>query len=603
MISGSVTFNGDTPPFLSCNVQFASSDISFHPFKTGCFNGGFCLQSRLPDRPEDMYYVDDTNDIMVLLSGSVYNRNELSGCTDNSKPGCDPEMIAGLFLREGHAFVKKLNGDFVIFILRCSMKEAWLFRDHLGICPVGWVKQGGTLSFSTDVINLCRHYGGDSPIDAEFLLRFFKYVDYRRTPYQKVKKLAPGHFLKFSKAGIEITKYWEPAKIRTDRSLSYDMMISDLKELVHDAVRIRCDSRFTAGAHTSSGLDSGVVAALARKEYSYQPEFRGFSWSPGEFEATDIKYDEREIVRRFCMEAGIEPEFLRSGTDEYVEFTKRFYYNLGYYSEDEVSDRASLLGVNLIFSGWGGDEFISTGHSGIDLDLLRGFRIRTFLGRLLSGSPGRSIRHFLFFVVYPALRILDPKAKRAFKRDARYIREPFKHSEPQVISSAYFHHSRRQMHLNVLRFYNIPERCESWYRMGFVKGVKYRYPLLDKRIVEYMLRVPSKLLCRNHWFRPLLREIGLGLIPEEIRLNKSKNDPIFYAFMVEAIKKAALSVMDEVTCWRSNPDLHFVDFDLFIRDIELFRNCTAALDEKILSSSLVNLKAINEFTKEYRKDS
>jgi len=159
------------------------------------------------------------------------------------------------------------------------------------------------------------------------------------------------------------------------------------------------------------------------------------------------------------------------------------------------------------------------------------------------------------------------------------------------------------MHLNVLRFYNIPERCESWYRMGFVKGVKYRYPLLDKRIVEYMLRVPSKLLCRNHWFRPLLREIGLGLIPEEIRLNKSKNDPIFYAFMVEAIKKAALSVMDEVTCWRSNPDLHFVDFDLFIRDIELFRNCTAALDEKILSSSLVNLKAINEFTKEYRKDS
>ena len=51
----------------------------------------------------------------------------------------------------------------------------------------------------------------------------------------------------------------------------------------------------------------------------------------------------------------------------YVEFTKRFYYNLGYYSEDEVSDRASLLGVNLIFSGWGGDEFISTGHSGIDL--------------------------------------------------------------------------------------------------------------------------------------------------------------------------------------------------------------------------------------------
>lgn len=602
MIAGSVTFIGDILPFLFHDVKSLSSDISFHPVETGCFSGGFCLHSRLPGKPEDMYYVDDTNDIMVLISGSVYNSNETKVSTYNSDRECDPEMIAGLFLREGHDFVKKLNGDFVIFILRPSRKEAWLFRDHIGICPVGWVKQGGTLSFSTDVMNLCRHYGSDSPIDAEFLLRFFKYVDYRRTPYLEVKRLAPGHFLKFSEAGTEITKYWEPEKIRTDRKLSYDMMISDLKQLVHDAVRIRSDSRFTAGAHASSGLDSGVVATLARKEYSDQPEFRGFSWSPGEFEATDIKYDEREIVRRFCKEAGIEPEFLKSGTDEYIEFTKRFYNNLGYYSEDEVSDRASFLDVNLIFSGWGGDEFISTGHSGIDLDLLRGVRVRTFLRRLPAGSLRRSIRHFLFFVVYPALHILDPKAKRAFKRDARYIREPFKQSDPQAISSAYFHSSRRQMHLNVLRFYNVPERCESWYRMGFVKGVKYRYPLLDKRIVEYMLKVPSELLCRNHWFRPFLREIGLGIVPEEIRLNESKNDPVCYAFMVEAIKNAALSVMDEVTGWRANPDLHFVDFDLLMRDIELFKNGTAGLDEKVLFRSMVNLKAVNEFTKKYRND-
>ena len=155
------------------------------------------------------------------------------------------------------------------------------------------------------------------------------------------------------------------------------------------------------------------------------------------------------------------------------------------------------MGVNLLFSGWGGDEFISTGHSGIDLDLLRGFRFRTFFRRNPVSEPRKFIRRFLFYVLYPALHILDPRAARSFSRDARYIKKDFKRSDREAISSFYFHRSRRGMHLNVFRFYNLPERCESWHVMGFRKGVEYRYPLLDRRIIEYMLKVPSELLCRN----------------------------------------------------------------------------------------------------------
>ena len=34
-------------------------------------------------------------------------------------------------------------------------------------------------------------------MDSEFFLGYFKYIDYRRTPDPKVKKLSPGHFLSF----------------------------------------------------------------------------------------------------------------------------------------------------------------------------------------------------------------------------------------------------------------------------------------------------------------------------------------------------------------------------------------------------------------------
>jgi len=601
MITGSVTFSGGAPSFLLRESGSATPDISYHQIESICFSGGFYLHRRLPREPEDKYFVDEANDILVLFSGSVYNRQDLNTSDDGNIRLNDPEMIADLFLKHGLDFVKKLNGDFVIFILRSSAKEAFLFRDHIGVHPVAWVMQGETLTFSTDIMDLCGQAGNEGPIDSEFLLGYFKYIDYRRTANSEVQKLPPGHYLRFSGSGLQLIRYWEPEKIRTDHGLPYDRMLADLGELVRDAVRIRSDRRFTAGAHVSSGIDSGIVSALAREDHRHQEVFYGFSWSPDSYDAGDVDNDEREIIRRSCGKTGIRPVFSDLDASKFQDLVSDFYHNQGYFPEAATADQAANRDVNLIFTGWGGDEFISSGHSGIDLDLLTGMRIRTFFRRNRLSNPRKFIRHLLFFVVYPALHILDPGSYRGFKRDVRYIKEPFKSNDKQAISSFYFHRSRRQMHLNVFRFYNLPERCESWHVSGFQRGVEYRHPLLDRRIIEYMLKVPSEHLCTTGYFRPLLRELGKGILPDEVRLNQSKNDPVYRVYLDDLVKSSALTFMREAGQWKTNADLRFVDFDLLLKDIEMFEQRTGDVDEKILFRSLVYLKAINEFTKKYRE--
>ena len=42
-----------------------------------------------------------------------------------------------------------------------------------------------------------------------------------------------------------------------------------------------------------------------------------------------------------------------------------------------------------------------------------------------------------------------------------------------------------------------------------------------------MLKVPSELLCKTDYFRPLLREIGEGILPDEVRLHEQKYDPVY----------------------------------------------------------------------------
>jgi len=155
----------------------------------------------------------------------------------------------------------------------------------------------------------------------------------------------------------------------------------------------------------------------------------------------------------------------------------------------------------------------------------------------------------------------------------------------------------------MLQFYHLQDRCEKWFTMGYSHGAEYRYPLLDKRIIEFMLRVPSELLCTTDYFRPLLREVSEGLLPEEVRLNTSKSDPVYRAQMNGFFRDAALSFMGEAARWRDNPDLGFIDFDCLFSDIEKYRRGDRTADVDRLFRGVVWIKAMDSYTKAYRRES
>ncbi len=603
MIAGSISFSSDSgvSSVLSSLREYMIADaVTWHDVSAGCFNGGFFLSSRLPYTVSERYYSDKERDILVLLSGSIYNTAELTALVNIGSPVPVPELLATLFIREGPGFVKRLNGDFALLIWRPSVKQAFLFRDQAGISPIAYSLNDQTFIFSSDIIGLCRALSGDNAIDTEYLMTYFKYTDRRRTPDESVKKLLPGHYLRFSEEGAEMIKYWHPEKIKEDNSLGYDMMLADLKELVRDAVKIRCDSRFNAGAHVTGGLDSGIVSVLAHEEYSHQEIFPGFSWSPAHFVTENVKYDERIIIERFCEATNIQPVYSDLDEKSFPQVVSGYLYNQGYFPEDRTSAQAAAKGINLVFSGWGGDEFISTGDRGIETDLLRHFRWRTFFRRNPVRNPRKFIRYFLLYVAYPALGILDRDTRESFRDEALYIRRPFKKSDRQALRNYYFHTSRRHVHLGVFRFYHLQERCESWAVNGFRKGIEYRYPLLDKRIIEYMLKVPSELLCKTKHFRPLLRIISERVLPEEVRWQYQKSDPVCWSYMDEMFKKSSYRFMEEVSRWKENQDLHFIDFDRLEQDIRKQKAHSEDIDSKVLFRALVYIKAVHEFTAEYR---
>jgi asparagine synthase (glutamine-hydrolysing) len=597
MISGYYNIAGvpsPIPAFFSSYDKVAG--IRFFPVEAEGFSGGFMLHERLPVRESDVCHNDHQNDLLVLFSGYIYNRKELAGHFGFDAGDTEALMAARMFMQEGPAFVSRLNGDFAIFICRPAGRKAYLFRDQAGIRPMAWSLLDGGLAFSTDTRELCRVAGAGRGPDRRFLTGFFRYIDYTVTPCNRVKRLLPGHYLEYSEEGTRVTQYWDPARIATDRSLRHDKVLSDLRSLLEDAVTIRCDSRFTAGAHVSGGLDSGMVAVLARRRYAQQSSFPGYSWSPAEYEAGEIPYDEREMVRSICATAGMTPVFQEITPGAFLRHIERFYYNGGFFIEEGLAAQAAANGTNLIFSGWGGDEFISTGDRGIETDLLRGLKLAAYFRRNPVRPLRRFVKYFLEYTLYPALGILSPAVARSFARDAMYLREPYRKSEREALRNFYFHTSRRQMHLRYLRFYHLQDRCETWTTMGFRLGTEYRYPLLDRRIIEYMISVPSVVLSAPGRFRPLARELAKDMLPEAVVLNNNKKDHLYSAWGEEMMKKTALSVAGEADLWRENPDLGFIDFPLLESDITRYGTDPDGVDSRALIRALVYIKAVHHFS-------
>jgi asparagine synthase (glutamine-hydrolysing) len=602
MIFGSFSLSAGLVPAIEEIIASArQKGLSFHPVCTPGFSGGCLINPRLPHTINEVIYTDPDNDIIVLFSGSVYNRSEVQDFIGDSTPVPDPELITRLFVRCGPGFVKSLNGDFAICIIRPGAGKLFLFRDHIGIIPLAWRADSGSLSFSTDITGLCRAVSGGRDINTTWLTGHFRYIDYRLTPCETVKKLLPGHYLEFSGSGLKTVRYWNPGAIKPDKSLTYGQVIRDLEIIVRDAVRIRCDNRYTAAAHVSGGLDSGIVAVIAREEYAHQKEFLGLSWSPSDHEAVDGRQDERELVEKTCGPAAIRLVLSDIDRHSFPGVVSSYYDNHGYFSEYYTAGQAVERGVNLIFSGWGGDEFVSTGAAAMEPDLIRSLHWRLYLQRNSIRHPKLFMYNFSRYVLYPALGILDRNTARSFRDDARYLKKGYRKSDRSAIRRFYFNTTRRSHHIGMLDFYHLQERCESWYEMGFRKGLEYRYPLLDRRIIEYMIKVPSVLLCTAGQSRPILRELGKGILHDDVRLGSSKSDPVYWSFMKDLYREASHSFMEEIPLWRENHDLEFIDFDLLARDISGHRSGSDIVSEEVLFRSLVYLKALHGFTKKYHE--
>ncbi len=240
---------------------------------------------------------DESGRYWITFNGEIYNFQELR--VDLEKRGhqfnsqTDTEVVVHLFEERGVDCIADLRGMFAFAIWDCHEEELTLVRDRLGVKPLFYAEDATGITFASEMKSLFHSGRVSKTLDKVSLDQYltYLYVPPPRTIFEEVRKLPPGHFLKWKRGELNIEEYWD---LKYEEH-NYDPQeaIENVRQSVEEAVRLRMISDVPLGALLSGGIDSSVITGIM----AHYSNDRVKTFSIGFGTGAEL-YDEREPARR-----------------------------------------------------------------------------------------------------------------------------------------------------------------------------------------------------------------------------------------------------------------------------------------------------------------
>ncbi len=472
--------------------------------------------------------------VECVWNGEIYNYQALvaelkeKGHTMHTQS--DSEAIIHGYEEWGLDVFSHLRGMFAIILFDHKKNEMIIARDRLGIKPLYYTELDGRIIFASEIKGILSAWDVDRTADDFSVYKFLVtrvHDDTKRTFFKNIKRLMPGHYMVIDSASnYRLTKYWKPTVTTQFGSTKSDEAYADdLREKLMESMRLHLISDVPLGVNLSGGLDSSAVTSIAAKMLSEgvdlhtEHKLQTFSAiHPGE------TIDESEYIDEVLAYTGAEShkvvpdvEQFWKELDEWVYFQEEPTISTAPYAYYTVMREAHKF-VRVLLSGQGGDELLagyipyfasyvnSARDAGAYWDILRetvkGFDLySSFMRTKLDGMLHKDVQ----------LNVMDMVNKPEI-------------DELQKTDSIYFHHKRNlnERLFEDLTATSVPGLLRYEDKNSMAHSIESRVPFLDHEYVEFIFSLPIDQKIKMGWNRYVYRNAMKDLMPEKIRLRRSK---------------------------------------------------------------------------------
>jgi asparagine synthase (glutamine-hydrolysing) len=546
--------------------------------------------------------------LWITFNGEIFNYIELRATLRDLghqfRTQSDTEVVLHAYEEWGEGAFERFNGQFAIALWDESRETLVLARDRLGVRPLYLCEHGGRLWFASEVKAL---FAGDrsiprqlDPVGLAETFTFWSTVP-PQTVYEGITELEPGHLRIVTPSSSTDVAFWSP-QYPVDAASAFrgplDEAVEQTRAALESAVALRMlRSDVQVGCYLSGGLDSSLIAALARRATGH-----GFLTFSIRFD--DPEYDETRFQRAMAERLESEHHELlvtrRDIADAFpavVAHAERPMLRTAPAPLYLLSQAVRGADVKVVLTGEGGDEMFA------GYDLFREAKVRRFWGR----APESELRPLLLERLYPYLR-RSPVTRRTmareyFGRDREHWAEPgFSHRPRWRSASALFRvfapdvrQVAERANVGQRLLESRPPEFDRWSalsqdqylevrtlltgyllasqgdRMLMAHSVEGRFPFLDTEVTRLANALPPTYKLRGLNEKYILKRVARGLIPDEIiaRPKQPYRSPDAAAFTADPVP----DWVGEVTGRRQLVDAGMFDPAAVER---LWRKCRAA---------------------------
>jgi asparagine synthase (glutamine-hydrolysing) len=421
----------------------------------------------------------------------------------------DSSLILAAYARWGSACLTRLQGDFAFAIWDNRTRQLVAARDVVGLRPLHYFpsKNGVVLGSTIGAIiaGLPQPCAINFPYVHDFLNGKYERLT-SETPYQGLFRVPPGHMLIAEPTGrCSVREYDHLGSQAGDSCRSESEWIERFRELFQRSVSVRLRSQRPVGILLSGGLDSSAVACVAhRMAAGDSPRLYSavFERTPGADErayaqsvieacrplpSTLVPSDDSWGVREIGQDGGYPLDEPEHGVNRVFEV--------------RLLQAAQRDSCRVVMGGYLADQVLHSDAYATPW-LLTAMPLRSWRREL--DAFARSTRQSAAAVV---ARAVAGRARHEFSRRVR--RGRWRHSARlrSPLARLILHRLTNGLALH---------RHHTRDRIGVHTGTEWRLPFADRRLLEFVLSLPTSLLCQGGTNKRVLRDAVSRTVPAMI---------------------------------------------------------------------------------------
>lgn len=479
---------------------------------------------------------NEDKDKVIVFNGEIYNykeiREELKSKGHKFSTNTDTEVILHGYEEYKEDILNKLRGMFAFVIYDIKEKSLFGARDFYGIKPFYYYYDNENFLFGSEIKSFLGSPNFKKELNKDMLSQYltFQCSIGEDTFFKNTYKLLPGHYFIYKDKELEIKKYYE-VKLEPNDDKSLEEWVGGIREVIDNSVLTHKVSDVEVGSFLSSGVDSSLIAKLSSVDKTFTVGY------------DNKKYSEIDYAKEFSDKINVSNVSKKISKEEYF----KEFSNVQYYMDEPLADASAVMlyflsktaskHVKVCLSGEGADEIFggyNIYHEPYSVSWYNKipYFIRKCIGILVY--PFRNYTGFNF-LYRRSKKIEDRYIGNAFifePNDAKKIvnfnygnktYKDFTKSYYDKVSDLDVVTKMQYIDFNFWLIYDILLKAD---KMSMANSLEVRVPYLDRKVIEYASKLPSKYKIVGNETKYAFRKVAKEELADKVADKKKLGFPV-----------------------------------------------------------------------------